>query len=149
MRIRLNWGTAVALVYSAFAAGTVGFVIFAIGRSVDLVSDDYYAQSLQVDQRMEAERNTRDLVPGPALVRSHTSAMVLSLPPAHAESAAGTVTFYRASDASADRVQPLAIDAEGRQAIRVDTLAKGRWLVQVRWSAAGRGYYFEQPVDLP
>jgi hypothetical protein len=149
MRIRLNWGTGIALVYIAFAAATTGFVTFAMGRPVDLVSDDYYAQSLQQDERMNAERNARALAPLPAIVSSGARAIVLSLPSAHALSASGTVTLYRPSDASADRVQPLAIDAAGRQAIALDGLARGRWLVQVRWSAVGRHYYFEEPVIVP
>lgn len=149
MRIRLNWGTSIALVYTAFATATAGFVAFAIERPVDLVSDDYYAQSLQQDQRMDAEWNARALTPAPALVQSDRAAIVLSLPRAHAATASGTVTFYRASDASADRVQPLTIDSEGRQEIGTGALAKGQWLVQVKWSANGRAYYFERPMVLP
>jgi len=148
MRIRLHWGAAIVVVYTAFAAATTAFVAFAIARPVNLVSDDYYAQSLQLDQRMEAERNTRALRPQPAVVQSGAEAVALSLP--HADGAVtGTVTFYRASDASADRVHPLAIDSDGRQEIATGTLAKGRWVVQIKWSAEGRAYYFEQPMVLP
>ena len=149
MRIELNWGTGIALVYIAFAAATTGFVTFAMGRSVDLVSADYYAQSLQQDQRMDAERNTRALASPPDVVPSGARALVLSLPAAHAPSATGSVTLYRPSDASADRVLPLAIDPAGRQPIALDGLARGRWLLQVRWSAQGRHYYFEEPVIVP
>ncbi len=149
MRITLNWGTGIALVYTAFAAATTGFVTFAMSRSVDLVSADYYAQSLQQDQRMDAERNTAALASPPEVVQSGARALVLSLPSAHAASATGTVTLYRPSDASADRVLPLAVDADGRQQIALDGLARGRWLLQVRWSAGGRDYYFEEPVIVP
>ena len=149
MRIRLNWGTGIALVYIAFAAATASFVAFAMGRSVDLVSADYYAQSLQQDQRMDAERNTRALASPPDVVHSSARALVLSLPAAHAASATGTVTLYRPSDASADRVLPLAIDPDGHQPIALDGLVRGRWLLQVRWSAQGRHYYFEEPVIVP
>jgi nitrogen fixation protein FixH len=149
MRISLNWGTGIALVYTAFAAATTGFVTFAMSRTVHLVSDDYYAQSLQQNQRMEAERNTRALVQGPSVGWSGAHAMVLSLPSAHAPSATGTVTLYRPSDAAADRTFALAVDAAGRQQIPLDALARGRWLLQVRWSAEGRSYYFEEPVIVP
>lgn len=148
MRIRLHWGTAIVVAYTAFAAATMAFVAFAIARPVNLVSDDYYAQSLQLDRRMEAERNARALRPQPAVVQSGANAVALSLPRAHG-AVTGTVTFYRASDASADRVQPLALDSDGRQEIATGTLAKGRWVVQIKWSAEGRAYYFEQPMVLP
>jgi hypothetical protein len=82
-------------------------------------------------------------------MQSGARALVLSLPAAHAASATGTVTLYRPSDASADRVLPLAIDPAGRQPIALDGLARGRWLLQVRWSAQGRHYYYEEPVNVP
>ena len=146
MRIRFNWGTGIALVYTAFAVATTGFVTFAMGRSVDLVSGDYYAQSLQQNQKMEAERNALMLRTAPRLVLTEGRLAVLSLPADHAGSARGTLTLYRPSDAKSDRVLELALDSQGHQQISLDRLLSGLWIVQVRWSAAERDYYFEQPV---
>ena len=53
------------------------------------------------------------------------------------------------SDSGADRVETLAVDADGRQQVSLAALARGRWLLQVRWSAEGRAYYFEEPVIVP
>ena len=55
--MKLNWGTGIAGVYIAFALATTGFVSFAMGRPVDLVQPDYYAQALRQDERMEAIAN--------------------------------------------------------------------------------------------
>jgi hypothetical protein len=147
--VKLNWGTGIALVYTIFAAATTGFVTFAMSRSVDLVSDDYYAQALHLDERMEAERNTQALQPAPNVARPDPGAIVLSLPRAHAATASGTITWYRPSDSGADRVDTLALDADGRQQVSMAALARGRWLLQVRWAAGGRNYYFEEPVIVP
>ena len=149
MTIKLNWGTGIALVYVVFAAATTGFVTFAMSRTVDLVSDDYYAQALHQDERMQAERNTQALQPAPSVARAGAGAIVLSLPRVHAATATGTVTWYRPSDSSADRVEPLAVDADGRQQVSLAALARGRWLLQVRWSAEGHAYYFEEAVIVP
>ena len=149
MGIRLNWGTGIALVYVIFAAATTGFVTFAMSRSVDLVSDDYYTQALRQDERMQAERNTQACKPAPSVARSGPGTIVLSLPAAHAATASGTITWYRPSDSGADRVDTLAIDTVGRQQVSMAALARGRWLLQVRWSAEGRDYYFEEPVIVP
>ena len=56
MRITFNWGTGIAAVYTVFALATTGFVTFAMSQRVDLVSSDYYAQSLRQDQRIAAEQ---------------------------------------------------------------------------------------------
>ena len=146
MRITFNWGTGVTLVYTAFAVATVGFVTFAMGRPVDLVSADYYAQSLQQDRKMDAERNVLMLRPAPSVAQSNGRTAVLSLPPDHAGTARGQVTLYRASDAGADFSLPLALDVHGRQQVSLDRLAAGHWILKVHWSAGSREYYFERPV---
>jgi hypothetical protein len=149
MRSRFNWGTGVALVYTAFAVATAGFVTFAMGRSVDLVSADYYAQSLQQDQQMDAERNALMLQPTPAVAQPGGRVAILSLPVDHAASARGRLTLYRPSDAKSDVSLPLALDASGRQQVSLERIIPGRWILKVRWSAGGRDYYFERPVLVP
>jgi nitrogen fixation protein FixH len=72
--------------------------------------------------------------------------VAVSLPIDHARNARGTVTLYRPSDSTADRLFQLAVDSNGRQYLSLDGLAAGRWIVQVRWSDGDRDYYVEQPV---
>ena len=57
MSVRVSWGTGIALTYALFALATSGFVAFAMGRRVDLVSSDYYERSLQLERRLTATRN--------------------------------------------------------------------------------------------
>ena len=51
-----------------------------------------------------------------------------------------------AADPGLDRVLDLAPDASGRQVLSTAGLAGGRWLVQLRWTANARDYYYEQAV---
>jgi hypothetical protein len=146
MRITFNWGTGIALVYTAFALATAGFVTFAMGRSVDLVSADYYAQSLQQDDKMDAERNALMLRPAPSVAQPGGRVAVLSLPADHAGRAHGRLTLYRPSDARADVSVPLALDVHGRQQLSLESIVAGHWILKVHWSAGGRDYYFERPV---
>ena len=148
MRISFNWGTGIALVYTAFATATTGFVTFAMGRPVQLVSADYYEQSLQQDSRIAAERSAAEL--GPVLTVDETTApaAIVALPAAHLRDARGTVTLYRPADSRADQVVALQPGADGVQRLALDRLAAGRWVVQLRWTAAGREYYVERGVYL-
>jgi hypothetical protein len=147
MTIRFNWGTGIALTYTAFALATSTFVVFATDRRVDLVSPDYYAQSLQLDRRMAAERNAAAL--GAALSIAHNDgALRVTLPQDQAGQAAGTITLYRASNAKDDRQFPLAIDGGGRQEVPLGGLAAGRWSVQLQWTAEGREYYLQRDVTV-
>ena len=149
MRITFNWGTGIAAVYTVFALATTGFVTFAMSQRVDLVSSDYYAQSLRQDQRMAAEQNARSLQPPPSVVLTGSGQAMLWLPLDQAGRAAGTITWYRPADPRADRTTALALDRAGRQQLPLSGLVPGRWIVQVRWAAGGRDYYYEQAVLLP
>lgn len=149
MKGYLHWGTAMAAAYTAFAVATLGFVAFAMGRPAPLVSPEYYSRGLAHDQRLDAAANARAL--GPALdmtLAGSASAIDLRVPAAHAPSAQGLVTLYRPSDAAADRTVPLAVDADGHQRISMDGVPRGRWRLQVEWTAGGRAYYREWPIDI-
>jgi hypothetical protein len=146
MTFRFNWGTGIALTYTAFAAATSAFVAFAMDRRVDLVSPDYYARSLQLDRLMDAERNALAL--GPALSISEVSnrTVRVSLPRELAPAATGTIRLYRASSAAQDRELALAVNVNGYQDVALEGLASGRWTVQVQWTALGRAYYLQRDV---
>jgi nitrogen fixation protein FixH len=146
MRVRFNWGTGITLTYTAFALATSTFVAFAMNRRVDLVSPDYYAQSLQLDRRMAAERNALALGARLSVVEVSARRLRLSLPRELAPHATGTIRLYRASSAAEDRDIALAVSADGYQDIPLDGLARGRWTVQVQWTALGRGYFVQRDV---
>jgi nitrogen fixation protein FixH len=143
--VKLNWGVGIAVVYAVFAAGTLGFVALAMSQPVELVSADYYARSLQHDERLRAEARVRAL--GGAFscgLSDEGLAVVVSLPPDQVAGARGTITLYRPSDARADRLVPLTLDARGRQ--RVELPEHGRWVLKVQWTEQDRSYYHEQAV---
>ena len=103
MKVRFSWGTGMAVTYTAFVLATGAFVAFAMGRPVALVSDDYYAQSLRQDARMQAVANARALGPAVSVRNAGGRLLIVSLPASQARSARGTVVLYRASDPAADR----------------------------------------------
>ena len=129
-RPRLHWGIAVAVVYTLFAGSTVGFVVFALSRPVELVS----AAALGDGVRVEPD--------------ARGDALTIALPPSHA-GATGRVTLYRPSDIHADRTAPLALDAAGQQRVPLTGLARGRWLLRLEWTAAGIAYAREQALNRP
>jgi nitrogen fixation protein FixH len=145
----INWGLAVAVVYTLFAASTLGFVAFAMSHPVQLVSPDYYERSLQQDHRAAAAERARALgdrlrldLDGPGGV------LDVALPSEASVGVRGAITFYRPSDVHADRTVVLVPDAAGRQRVSVAGLARGRWLVRLEWVAGGRAYFRETGIAL-
>jgi len=148
MSVRLSWGTGIALSYAVFALATSGFVAFAMGRRVDLVSSDYYERSLQLERRLNAKRNAAEI--GDAVVieqKLETLAITFGL--ADARRATGRILLYRSSDARADREMPLDLDATGRQVIPLAGMKSGDWSVQIEWRLRDRDYYVERQLTLP
>lgn len=149
----MNWGAAIAVVYITFATATVSFVVFAVGKPVELVSADYYEQSLQHDAHRQAMANAEAL--GDALkiaAAEDAPAIDISIPALTAQTRAlpvtGTVTLYRPSNQTGDRVTPLSVDDEGHQRIDVQGAAPGRWVVKLAWHVGRQAFYREQTVWL-
>jgi hypothetical protein len=148
MKLRINWGAGIAITYTLFAVSTSAFVAFAMGRRVDLVSTDYYVQSLQVDGRMEATRNGLALGEG-LQVKKEAGAVIVTCRVDEPSAAAGKVRLYRSADATADRELPLSLDADGRQRLSIVGLAPGAWRLQLEWQMHGRPYFVERALTLP
>jgi len=150
MKLSMNWGTGIAIVYVTFACGTLGVVALATAQKTDLVSADYYERSLQQDRRREAV--TRALALGSDLRIDpdvDRQSLLVTVPRAQATSARGTITWYRPSDAQADVVIPFQVDREGRQRVSLVGLRAGHWLLQLAWTADGQAYYDERVVQIP
>jgi hypothetical protein len=149
-QVRMHWGTAIAAVYVTFAGATASFVVFAVNRPVELVSADYYEQSLKHDTHMQALANADALGSAVAVAAAGDApAIEIVMPAAHARGVTGTVTLYRPSDRTADRVVPLTLDERGHQRVAVKGASRGRWVVKLAWYAAGQDFYREQAVVLP
>jgi hypothetical protein len=147
MNARVNWGTGIAVTYGLFAIATLGFVAFAMRQPVSLVSPTYYEDALREDAVLAAMRNAAPIAGDAVTVDAAHRVIRIALPDGQ-EDAAGTITFYRASDPAADRTVRLAPDAAGRQVVPASDLQAGAWVVQVRWTAHGRPYYVERPFRL-
>jgi nitrogen fixation protein FixH len=150
MTIRFHWGTGIAVGYTIFALGTAAFVAFAMTQTVELVADDYYAQALQHDHRMDARQRTDALGPAFAIAVDNPGHRVtVQWPREMARGVIGTATFYRPSDAAADQTLALAPDVEGLQVFDTSDLVRGRWRFALEWEAAGRSWRTERDLYLP
>ena len=142
--MRVNWGTAIAVVYVAFATATAGFVGFALRHPVQLVSESYYADSLAHDAKRAAIENAGRL---PATVLTADGEdIVVAVPIEQRADAHGEIRMYRPSEAAADRTWALALDADGTQRVSTGDLRRGRWIAQLSWTSGSRSYYRELPV---
>jgi hypothetical protein len=141
-----NWGVGIATVYAVFTGATLGFVTFAVTEHVDLVSPDYYADSLAHDARQAAASRALALGAGFRIETGADGRTISIRWPSSARPDAGAIRLYRPSNSAADRVERVSADAANQQTLHVNGLAAGGWTVQCEWSSGGASYYAEQQV---
>jgi hypothetical protein len=141
-----NWGVGIATVYTIFAGATVGFVAFAMTERVDLVSPEYYAESLEHDAKQTA--GSRTLALGSSFRIEQAAGIVTITWPAAARPDNGRISMYRPADSASDRSIAVAADTQGRQVVSLESLPAGSWILQCNWVSGGLKYYAEQRLDV-
>jgi nitrogen fixation protein FixH len=151
MKSDVIWPYSIVAFFAVAICAFVAYAVFSIRHSVDLVSDDYYAQEIAYQQRIDSLGRAHALPERPRWEHEASPGrLALSFPPGLVERLPeGSVTFYRASDKRLDREVPLALEPDGRQHIATVGMVPGLWQVQLRWTMDGESYYLEEAVILP
>ncbi len=144
------WPACIIACFVLFIAGLIAFIVFASAQRNDLVRPDYYEAEIRYQQQIDRIQRTHSMAQPAAIVYDGPRRRItIQLPAAHARASSGQVHLYRPSDARLDRELPLALDAEGRQALDAAPLRSGLWKVRVQWSAGGEEFYLDQALVLP
>lgn len=136
-----HWGWRVSAVYTAFALATIGFMIFSFTQRVDLVRTDYYANELQYDAFMNAQKNTEVLSQKTKLKREGNTLQVI-LPSVPDK---GSIQLYRPSGSNKDQVFSIN-PGVNQQTISIAGLQNGLWIVKINWTTKEKAFYYEQRV---
>lgn len=144
------WPVAIVVVLSCFIGGIVFSVSLMLQQEVPLVAEDYYAQELVFQERID--QNARAVGAGalPTLVRDiENPGAWLAFPRSGlVDVGAGQIAFVRPSNPQLDFTVPVNPDSEGRQFIGLNEVQKGLWLVQLDWEEEGKRFYHETQLLL-
>jgi len=146
--LKISWGTKITILYCGFVALIATLVISAMRMDWDLVDKDYYKQEIGFQQQLDAAANTAALS-APLSLTVKEANIVLRFPPE--SGAAGTeasVHFYAPAAAALDRRFTLPISPDGAVFIPRDKVAKAAYTVKISWTAAGKQYFEELPLNL-
>lgn len=143
----MNWGKKIALAYSLFVAFMIMLVVACVKQNdIFLVSDDYYKQEIEYQDRIDNIANAEQLEsPVTVELNDETNTLRIDLTRESA-GANGKVTFFRPSNPELDREFPVKLSVDGTQDFSTKSLAKGLWLIKVEWQKDGKSYYKEQKV---
>ena len=144
------WPLALISLFSVFIIAILLFVVFSHYHKVDLVSSDYYEQGLKYQQQIERIKHSRLSVNQLRLEYNPPErALIINFPDSLSTKALeGTIVLFRPADARQDKIIPLLIGHDHRQAIQLHDLADGLWRIKIFWRKDSTEFYQEESIIL-
>ena len=149
MKLKSNpWPFAIILTFIIFLAGTIGLVVMACTRKVDLVSSNYYEQELQFQGQIDRVNRTQHLATQASVAYDAANKRItISLPMAQTRHPVnGSIQLYRPSAAGMDQQLDLKVNANGIQSVDAAGLRPGLWKVRVSWTVNHQDYFIDQQI---
>lgn len=142
----MNWGHGIIIAFGLFVAYILYFVYASFQQNIDLVSEDYYAQEVAYQQRIDDTKNAVD-VKGQIFISRNESEVVVTFPIEIREKiTTGEVHFFRPADQQMDFKIPLQLDAAA--SLRVDgaQFSAGRYEVKISWKEGEKAYFVKKDL---
>jgi len=146
--MRINWGAKIAIFYLSFVAGMMYLVVRSSQQSVDLVSEDYYAQELQYQQRIDQTNRAAALSAPPEILYAQDVITVTLPDEFRGKVVKGEIFLYCPANAADDQRISFQTN-EGTARLSVPEKNSGQHDVQVSWEAGGERYFTEKKLFIP
>jgi nitrogen fixation protein FixH len=146
--MNFHWGKKVAALYIGFVLIVIGMVIFAMTKSTELVSSNYYEKEIKYQDQIDKVKKTAELSEQVKIENTGVFLLIKYPPTYNLKDIKGNILFYRPSDEVKDFKLDLALDEGGMQKVVTNKFAKGIWKVQINWRMNGIEYYNESVVRI-
>ncbi|WP_420318564.1 FixH family protein [Ekhidna sp.] len=138
----MNWGNKIVVAFILFAAFIGYMVVRAFQEDFDLVAEDYYAQEINYQQKLNKLANAADKEKS-VIVKQKGDEIFLTFPDAQAE---GSIHFYHPSRKMFDREFEIDLTAGKTQKIDRSQLIAGSYRVNITWQTADQDYYQQSSI---
>ncbi len=146
--MKINWGTAIVLVFIGFISFILYFVVkMNTNKNYehDLVTEDYYKQELAFQNEINAEKNSKALLKD-IIVKKTAKGLVISFPEdKNYSDISGTISLYRPSNKKLDFEIPISLSAS-EFIIEDKNLLEGRWNITIDWKYENISYLFKKSL---
>lgn len=143
--MKINWGYKIAGFYLVFVCGIMWLVFQSSQQKVDLVTQDYYAQELKYQERIDRTRRASELS-APLQVLQNGRQVSLKFPVEFSgKQISGDLTLYCPADKDRDVTIPLVTENNAVQ-FTIPEKNKGLHELQVSWESGGKTYYFSKTL---
>ena len=149
MKIKFDWGTGIAIFIVIFIGFYISLMLITKQREFDLVSEEYYPESIEFESRIEKTRNAKALDERLQINVKGDSIKIILPDWKTGNVASGTLYFYRPNNSLQDISVPLVMNSEGEQMIDAGEMKTGRYIAKVEWIILDTKYYDEITIYIP
>lgn len=143
--MKLNWGAGIAILYAGFVVMILLLVGMSASQKIDLVTDQYYEEELQFQDKINKVNLTKALT-DPLTWQVEEQGIMIHYPKEFsADSLSGIVKLYCPSDNTKDRTFPIKVK-NSEQLIAASDLKSGRYYLQIDWKNGEQAYWNEGVV---
>ncbi|WP_445386016.1 FixH family protein [Robiginitalea sp. IMCC44478] len=148
--MKINWGTAIVLVFIGFI-GFIGYFVVIANTTErtnhDLVTEDYYQKELGYQTDLDASRNLNELNSN-MRVQIRPEGLLIEFPESMLEEKIkGTVSLYRPSSKQLDFDEPIRL-SDSQMLIPRSRLVDGRWDIRIFWEYEEVPYLYRKRMVL-
>lgn len=137
----MNWGNKIILAFVLFATFIGYMVVRAFQEDFDLVTEDYYAQEINYEQKMVRLANTETSGREVKIIQEARHVLV-EFPDLLAS---GTIAFYHPSKQLFDKTFEIDL-TDGSQRIAKEGLVPGNYRININWNAEGKDFLQESKI---
>ncbi|WP_436516612.1 FixH family protein [Ekhidna sp. To15] len=137
----MNWGHKIVIAFVLFGAFIGYMVVRAFQEDFDLVAEDYYAQEINYQQKLNKLSNTAEAGKS-VLVKQKGGEVILTFPD---EAASGNIHFYHPSRKIFDRTFEISL-IDQVQKIKRSELVAGSYRVNITWNTDNQEFYQQSSI---
>ena len=141
--MKLNWGNSIFLFLTLFVMLGIGFVVFSLSKSNDLVTTDYYQKGADYTKQMEITGRSAVYNDSIWVLNQNKNVVVRFAPAINQMTDTMQVYFYRPSDKKLDFNFQGLLNTDSL-IIKKEYLSGGRYKVKFQWYYNRESYQVEK-----
>lgn len=142
---KFTWGHGVTIAFVLFVTYILSFVYRSFSNDIDLVAEDYYAQEIAYQERINHTSNANSMAMEIEVIKTSDGVDIRFPRNEQIDTGSGTIQFFRPSDETLDVKVPLQM-LDGTQHLPLQLFRKGRYKVNFSWTNNGEGRYVSKEI---
>jgi hypothetical protein len=146
--MKFNWGYKIVFIYVVFVSGILYLVIQSSRQQMDLVTDDYYAQEIRYQEKIDQSKRAAALSESIHYQLINDGIEIIFPKEFQGKTITGNALLYYPANEQKD-VAAVVNTNQGKMLITIPDKRSGMHILKINWEADGVSYYFEESVFLP